>query len=181
MTDQVTLECPKCRKKGILRLSPEVGGSLTVKCPRCGNVFEQHVDRRSSYRKIPLPWVFFGPADSDDLPYTGWLSDLSMSGCRIQTEKNAPIKGAWLNLEFKLDIDTSEIPARERDALLKKDDGGIDRILHLLIRARAKVMWANQVEKNHHEFGCEFITFGDHARKMLSLYLYPFHEPVEPE
>ncbi|MBI4776164.1 MAG: PilZ domain-containing protein [Deltaproteobacteria bacterium] len=181
MTDRVTLECPNCQKTGILRVSPEVGGRLSVKCPRCGNVFEQHVDRRFSYRKIPLPWVFYGPAGSDDLPYIGWLSDLSMTGCRVRTEINTPIRGAWLDLEFRLDIDSSEIPAQERDALLKEQNVGIERMVCPLIRVRASVVWTNQVGRNHREFGCDFITIGDHARMMLSLYLYPFHEAIEPE
>jgi len=178
MSNKVTIECPKCQKTGVLKVSPDVGGKVSVKCPRCGNVFEQNVDRRLSYRKIPLPWVFYGPARSDDLPFTGWLSDLSMTGCRVRTEKHSPIKGEWLNLEFRLDIEISDIPRQELAALLKNGDGDIEGVVSQLVRARAMVMWTNKVGEKHREFGCEFISLGDHVRRMLSLYLYPFHEQI---
>ena len=179
MTDRLTLECPKCKKTGILRVSSAVGGRLSVKCPGCGTVFEQHLERRFSYRKIPLPWVFFGPASSEDLPYFGWLSDVSMTGCRVRTEKRTPLKGEWLNLEFKLDIDCSEIPDKECNALLGRNGGSVNDVQSPLIRVRAKVVWAKKFGENHHEFGTEFISIGDNARKMLSLYLYPHHQPVD--
>ena len=179
MTERLTLECPKCKKTGVLRISSAVGGNLSVKCPGCGTVFEQHVERRFSYRKMPLPWVAYGSAGSEDLPYLGWISDISMTGCRIRSEKRAPLKGEWLNLEFRLDIDCSEIPDKACHELLDRNGGSVDEVLSPLIRVRAKTVWMKKIGSNNYEFGAEFISVGDQAHKMLSLYLYPYHEPFD--
>ena len=181
MPETIHITCPGCKKTGIMRVNPDRSGKIRINCPNCGAKFEHTIDRRSYYRRSPLPSVRFGPLDFDfkDLSHRGELMDISATGCRIRFFGKPPKKEEQIGLYFRL---PSADPPTGFGAETPSFDPLIDDYLSLEqnpdIRVGGKVVWVRETPGGGCEFGVRFVFQDEHAKKTIGFYLFPYHEPL---
>ncbi len=146
-----TIICLHCGAKGSLSKSQfGEGVTLSLRCPKCGKVFEVPTERRSAARRIPLPMVKIGSFGfmGDVMNKRGVLQDISLTGMRVSVGSLPPEMNERLNFRFHLPGTAEEV------------------------RVGGEVVWVHRMEKNEYEFGVEFITLDQHNRKIIGFYLF---------
>ncbi|MBI4774359.1 MAG: PilZ domain-containing protein [Deltaproteobacteria bacterium] len=182
MTATIHITCPGCKKQGFMRVDPKRTGKIKVNCPNCGTKFEHTIDRRSYYRRSPLPLIRFGRLDFDfrDLSHRGELMDISATGCRIRVAEDPPRKGDQLGLYFRL---PSAEPPAGLGGQTPSFDSSMNESLSLDhnpdVRVGGEVVWVRKSTDAGYEFGVRFIFEEEHAKKTIGFYLFPYHEPLE--
>ena len=144
MRKRYALQCPKCKKTGLLRLTSGRGGRLSVRCSNCKAILRCLIDRRPHPRKSPMPAVKVATCSTKRMEFAGELTDISATGCRVRTKDVLPEQGQELNLEIRLPVEFSE--------------------LHI----PGSVVWVRKAEGNTCEFGVNFSDLGDRTRQAIA-------------
>lgn len=182
MTATINITCPACKKKGVMRVDPKRKGKIRINCPNCGSKFEHTIDRRSYYRRSPLPLIRFGPLDFDfrDLSRRGELMDISATGCRIRVSEEPPRKADQIGIFFRL---PSAEPPAGFGGETSSFDPSVNEYLSLEqnpdVQVGGEVVWVRELTDGGYEFGVRFIFAEEHAKKTIGFYLFPYHEPLE--
>jgi len=144
MRKRYALQCPKCKKTGLLRLTSERGGRLSVRCSNCRAILRCLIDRRPHPRRSPIPAVKIATGSGERLEFTGELTDISETGCRVKAKGRLPEQGQNLNLEIQLPAEFSKL------------------------NVPGSVVWVRKSADNACEFGVHFSDLGAAARQAIA-------------
>ncbi|MBI4772878.1 MAG: PilZ domain-containing protein [Deltaproteobacteria bacterium] len=109
MRKRYALQCPKCKKTGLLRLTSSTGGRLSVRCSNCRAILRCLIDRRPHPRRSPIPAIRIATTSAEPVEFTGELTDISETGCRVRAKGLLPQQGQKLNLEIRLPAEFTEL------------------------------------------------------------------------
>ena len=191
MIEQIHVICPICNKEGLVETPVDSAGKLPlIRCPKCGESFRHVNEQRLYHRKMPLPWLFYSPAEFNlkerkdfgdysyriyNRIYIGELADLSMTGCKGRTSEYPPRKSERIWLLFRLPVEELEASGEEEVTGKKSETGiryGSDATL--LIHVEGDVIWSRRVSHASFEFGVQFTDFKGDAREIIETYLFSF-------
>jgi len=144
MRKRYALQCPKCKKTGLLHLTSDRGGRLSVRCSNCRAIIRCLIDRRPHPRRSPTPAVRIATGSAERMEFTGELTDISETGCRIKAKGLLPEQGQKLNLEIRLPAEFTEV------------------------NVPGSVVWVRKSADNICEFGVHFSGLGDGAREAIA-------------
>ena len=191
MIEQTYVTCPICNKEGLIETPVDnAGKSPLIRCPKCGESFQHVIEQRLYHRKMPLPWLFYSPAEfnlkgrknfgdySDRIYnriYIGELADLSMTGCKGRTNEYPPRKSERIWLLFRLPDEELEASGGE-EVTGKKFKAGIHYSpdATVLIHVEGEVAWSRRVSHASFEFGVQFTDFKGDAQEVIETYLFSF-------
>ncbi|HSW62944.1 MAG TPA: PilZ domain-containing protein [Dissulfurispiraceae bacterium] len=157
-SEMMRIICPECgHEHDRLEKKPPLE-NFAFKCGKCGADFMVNLDFRNFYRKaVNIPCYYTTAMDvssiMDSRVTTGWITDISRTGCAIEFSKLKP----------------STLNERKNNILLiffsfhgQKDVFSIQGKVMAIYETTSKI-----------KMGVQFINVSEHHRQRLSLFLMP--------